>query len=76
VARDEVLPVPPELERLAVVLADQVAEPRLREPHARAQLRRQVPLELLRRRVDLLERRGRFYERTCGNWLAGCTEGM
>lgn len=58
-ARDEVFPVPLELERLAVVLADQVAQVRLREADRRAQLREERPLELLRRRVDHVARRSR-----------------
>ena len=48
VAGDQALAVRAELERLAVVLADQVTQPRLREPDPRAQLRVERPLELLR----------------------------
>jgi hypothetical protein len=52
VACDEILPVALELQRLTVILTNQVAQPRLRELDAHSQLRRQVPLELLRCRID------------------------
>ena len=61
-ARNEVLAVALEFESLTVVLADQVADSRLCKPYASAQLRRQIPLELLRCRVDLLDRRRRLCE--------------
>lgn len=51
-ARDEHLPIPLKLKRLTVILADQVAQPRLREPNPRPQLRSQHPLKFLRRRVE------------------------
>jgi hypothetical protein len=51
---DEVAPISLELQRLRVVLADQVGDPRLGVTHAGAEVRRQSPLELLRRSLDLL----------------------
>ena len=57
---DEVLPVRLELERLAVVLADQVAQARLCKPDTCAQLGVERPLELLRRSVDNVRGRGHF----------------
>ena len=45
-ARDKDLPVPLELERLAVVLADQIAQARLREPDPRAEFGHERPFEL------------------------------
>lgn len=62
-ARNEVLAVPLELQRLAVILADQVADPRLRKPYSNAQLRAELPLQLLGCRVDVVERRRGWFDR-------------
>lgn len=50
--RDKILPIASKLQRLALVLANQGADPRLCEPHAHAQLRRHLPFEFLGRGVD------------------------
>ena len=55
---DERLPVRLELERLAVVLADEVAQAGLGETDARAQLGRERPFEFLGRGVDHVGGRG------------------
>lgn len=53
---NEVLPISLELQRLTVVLANQVAQPRLCKPDSDSQGRRKLPLELLRCRVNGLVR--------------------
>lgn len=53
---DPVAAVPLELERLAVVLANQVRDARLGEPNAGAQLGGELPLEFPRRSVEDLWR--------------------
>jgi hypothetical protein len=47
-ARDKVLPIPLELERLAVVLANQITQSRLSKPDPDAKLGSELPFELLR----------------------------
>lgn len=56
VLRDKVLAEPFELQHLAVVLTDQVAQPRLGEPDGGAEVARELPLQLLGAGVDLLAR--------------------
>ena len=51
-ARDEVLAIFLELERLAVVLADEVREPGFCKPDAREERGRERPFELFGRGVD------------------------
>lgn len=51
-ARNEHFAVTLELKRLTIVLTDQVAQARLREPNSRAQLGAEVPFQLLRVCVD------------------------
>ena len=62
-ARDEVLAVALELERLAVILADEVAQMRFREANCSAELRIERPLELLWHCVNHVIRRGRTRRR-------------
>lgn len=51
-ARNEHFAITLELKRLAIILTDQVAQARLREPNSRAQLGAEVPFQLLRVCVD------------------------
>ena len=60
-AGDEILAISFELQRLTVILANQIAQPRLCEPNADAQLRSELPLQFLRCCVD--GERGRWGER-------------
>lgn len=53
-ALTELLSVARKLERLDLVLADEVTQPRLSKPDAHPNFARQVPRQLLGRRVDLL----------------------
>lgn len=53
-ARNEILAITFELQRLTVILANQVTQPGLRKPDPHAKLRRQLPFKLLRRGVDRL----------------------
>ena len=57
--RNKILPVPFKLERLTIVLADEVAQAGLCEPDPGAQLGVERPLELLWRGVDCVGGRGR-----------------
>jgi hypothetical protein len=83
-AGNEVLTIAFELQSLAVVLADQVTDPRLRKPYARAQFWGEVPLQLLRRGIDLVRWRQCPYRETlrrellvsnCGGNLLSCPRG-
>jgi hypothetical protein len=55
---DEILPISLELQRLTVILADQVAQSCLCKSNTRAQLGRKLPLQLLWRGVNTLVRIG------------------